>query len=50
MVIRRWCETAAGVGGGIFPAATVVLLDLNLPDGSGLDLLKKLTDAKLATR
>ena len=26
------------------------LLDLNLPDGSGLDLLKKLTDAQLQTR
>src|SRR5215212_2656008 len=26
------------------------LLDLNLPDGSGLDLLKKLGDAKLQTR
>lgn len=26
------------------------LLDLNLPDGSGLDLLKKLTDAQLKTR
>ncbi|HEV8605695.1 MAG TPA: response regulator [Tepidisphaeraceae bacterium] len=26
------------------------LLDLNLPDGSGLDLLKKLTDAHLQTR
>jgi DNA-binding response OmpR family regulator len=26
------------------------LLDLNLPDGSGLDLLKKLTEARLTTR
>jgi DNA-binding response OmpR family regulator len=26
------------------------LLDMNLPDGSGLDLLKKLTDAQLQTR
>ena len=27
----------------------LILLDLNLPDGSGLDLLKKLTDAHLQT-
>ena len=32
------------------PDLHLILLDLNLPDESGLDLLKKLTDAHLQTR